>query len=103
MKHILYLSTNKPVCERPWALGADFVVLERGPRNDPSCDICYQLITAHNKKQYERGGLINYPQEHSLSSENPLSLWWKDIVFISVLWLVVGLLSGVAITLAAGG
>lgn len=95
MKHIRYMTSNKPVCEKPDALGSDFIVIEQGPRDEPSCDPCLKLVQAHNKQKYEQDGLVNYPQSHSflsgasspefLNGAGLASLFWIIVMFVVVL------------------
>lgn len=91
MKHIRYITSNKTVCEKPFALDSDFIVVDNGPVNEESCDPCLQIVMAHNKKQYERDNLINFPQRHSrASNEDPLGpsmgLFYSFLV-ISAFWI----------------
>ena len=97
MKHIRYIGNNKPVCEKPDMLGHDFLVMEYGPKNEMSCEPCGQLVTAHNKKQYEMEEMVGVIQRH----EDPLapahgffaglalaSIFW--FTFVVALYLIVG-------------
>lgn len=89
MKHIRYITSNKPVCEKPDALGSDFIVQDYTPRDEAFCNPCYQLVVAHNKHQYERDGLVNYPQGHSVSSDSFPSDWAQGFVVATVFWICV--------------
>lgn len=95
MKHIRYMTSNKPVCEKPDMLGSEFIVLDTSPVADESCDPCLKLVMAHNKREYERDGFVNYPQGQSVSSGASLmeitsgfglaSLFWIIVMFVVVL------------------
>lgn len=53
MKHMLYLTSNKRVCEYPTELGEDFVYHERYPDvPGESCKNCLALLMTYNKDQY---------------------------------------------------
>lgn len=88
MKHIRYVASNKPVCEKPDSLGSDFIVQDYAPRDEAFCDPCYQLVVAHNKRQYERDGLVNYPQGHSVSSGDPTTGFLAGVGLASLFWMV---------------
>lgn len=58
MRHIRFISNNQTVCESSQILGEDFVVIDYAPEDLESCKECLQLIQAHNKREYERDGMI---------------------------------------------
>lgn len=88
MKHIRYITTSKTVCEKPDALDSDFIVLDYIPGDWEWCETCYQLVVAHNKRQYERDWMINYPQGHSVSSNDPTTEFLAGVGLASLFWLV---------------
>lgn len=90
MKHIRYITSNKTVCEKPDGIVSDFIVIDRGPRDEAACEPCYQLVVAHNKRQYEREMMINIPQGHSVSSEPVLPRdFYFGLVIASAFWISV--------------
>ena len=94
MKHIRYMTSNKTVCEKPDNLGTDFVTTDYAPADVSSCGICLSLLTAHNKREYEKEGLVNVLQDHNSVQEDPHKSFQGLMVGLAVatvFWLSVAL------------
>lgn len=92
MKHIRYMTSNKTICEKPDNLGSDFVIQDFAPTDASSCGICFSLLTAHNKREYEREGLVNILQDHNVAMEDPLAPargLVNGIIISSMFWICV--------------
>lgn len=48
MQHITFLSSQKAVCQKPYALGHDFIVVSYEPGE--SCTTCFSLVMAYNER-----------------------------------------------------
>lgn len=97
MKHIRYMSTNTTVCSSPNKVGYDLVVVDTYPRDEESCAVCLDLLTAHNRKELEKerdGRHAAYPVYVFPDEDKPLSgargIVWGMAISL-VFYLIIGL------------
>lgn len=91
MHHVVFVSNNKSVCEKPKLLGHD-EVLVRYVYGETTCEICMSLIMAHNDK-YNRYDLA-FTLPENLPKKPAATYHWPEFqhgaVVASIVW--VGLL-----------
>lgn len=92
MKHIRFITSNKPVCSKPDNLGHDFVVVDFAPEDKESCEPCLQLTMAHNKLQYEREMMISPVMSHVPQEEpwDPSKSFWGGLLVGVTFMLIMG-------------
>lgn len=87
MNHLVYLSTNGWVCEKPDLLGHDFLVVDYS--GERMCRICTQLVVAYNAKidNYELTLATVPAEKKSLAQEEPALGFLMGVLCTSAFWI----------------
>ena len=91
MMHLLYLSTNGWVCEKPTLLGHDFLVVDYS--GGKMCPHCLRLVVAYNAKVDRYDLTLSLPSEKRQKEETRESDFVNGLIFATVFWIAVILAS----------